>query len=236
MKLQENHRAMNAFLNATRQISNTWNGLENTPKLKRILNSIISKPKPAIVYSNWIGNGIEPLASMFDKKNIVYLKFTGGMSDTKKMKVVKDYNEGKIDVLLLSSSGGEGLDLKNTRQIHIMEPHWNEAKLSQVIGRGIRYKSHETLPLAQRQVTVFHWISTPLGTKDIGTDEYLYQIAEKKINEMKLFLETSIKYSVENSNRHKKTIKKMTNIKKSLKKTQFNRYAPLNMYNYISSV
>ena len=35
-----------------------------------------------------------------------------------------------------------------------------------------------------------------VGTKDIGTDEYLYQIAEKKINEMKLFLETSIKYSV----------------------------------------
>jgi len=27
--------------------------------------------------------------------------------------------------------------------IHILEPHWNKNKIEQVIGRGIRYKSHK---------------------------------------------------------------------------------------------
>ena len=222
--------AMNAFLNATRQISNTWDGNEDTPKLKKVLDYIVKNPKPALVYSNWIGNGIRPLSSMLQKKNINYLEFIGGMSDVKKKKVVSDYNQGKIDVLLLSSSGGEGLNLKNTRQIHIMEPHWNEAKISQVIGRGVRYKSHENLPLAERHVSVFHWISTPLGTTDMGTDEYLYQISEKKIEEMKLFLETAIKNSVENSKHNKKKTQKMSNLKKSLKKDLFK----LDMPSYLS--
>ena len=86
--------SMNAFLNATRQISNTWNGTENTPKLNKVLATLIKEPKPALVYSNWIGNGLKPLANMLEKKNIKYLEFTGGMSDIKK--VVTDYNQGKI--------------------------------------------------------------------------------------------------------------------------------------------
>ena len=158
---------------------------------------------------------------MFEKAKISHLEFTGGMTDHKKQAVVSDYNQGKIEVLLLSSSGGEGLDLKKTRQIHIMEPHWNEAKISQVIGRGIRYKSHQGLPLTQRKVSVYRWISTPLGTRELGTDEYLYQISEKKLEEMKLFLETAIKNSVENSGNKKETMKKLASLRKrekSLKK------------------
>ncbi len=206
--------AMNAFLNATRQISNTWNGKEDTPKLKKVLETILKGPKPSLVYSNWIGNGLRPLGSMLEKKNLKFLEFSGGMSDAKKRKVVNDYNSGKLDVLLLSSSGGEGLDLKNTRQIHIMEPHWNEAKISQVIGRGIRYKSHINLPISERKVSVYHWISTPLmkDKNEMGTDEYLYQIANQKIEDMRKFLETAIANSVE---------------KKKVKQN-------LNMYEYLS--
>ena len=42
------------------------------------------------------------------------------------------------------------------------------------------HKSHEDLPISKRQVKVVHWISTPLG-KDKGTDEYLYELSEKKL-------------------------------------------------------
>ena len=88
-----------------------------------------------------------------------------------------------IDVILLSSSGAEGLDLKNTRQIHIMEPHWNNAKINQVIGRGIRYKSHEKLNKKDRNVSVYYWVSEPELTKDKkGSDEYLYELSQNKID------------------------------------------------------
>ena len=197
--------SFNAFLNSTRQISNTYNGNTNTPKLKKVVEFISKNPKPVIVYSNWIENGIEPLSKMLESSNINHLKFIGGMSDSKKHIVVENYNNGEIDVLLLSSSGGEGLDLKKTRQIHILEPHWNDAKISQVIGRGIRYKSHEDLPVSERKVVVVHWISTPLG-EGKGTDEYLYELSDKKLKDMKSFLDTGIKYSIESN---KKTLKKL---------------------------
>lgn len=192
--------AFNAFLNLTRQISNTWKGSTDSPKLQQIIKYIKKGPKPCIVYSNWLQNGIEPIAKLLEKSKISYLEFTGSMNDTKKNNAVTNYNKGQIDVLLLSSSGGEGLDLKNTRQIHIMEPHWNIAKINQVIGRGVRYKSHISLPKNKQNVTVYYWISTPLNQKGkMGTDEYLYTLSENKKEEMELFLTTVKKKSIEKS-------------------------------------
>ena len=47
-----------------------------------------------------------------------------------------------IDMLLLSGAGAEGLDLKNIRSLHIMEPYWNYARIKQTIGRAVRRGSH----------------------------------------------------------------------------------------------
>ena len=75
--------------NDTRQISNTWDGQEDTPKLKQVMSQIMRGPKPALVYSNWIGNGLRPLGSMLGKNNVNYLEFTGGMTD--RQKIEKSY-------------------------------------------------------------------------------------------------------------------------------------------------
>jgi hypothetical protein len=47
-------------------------------------------------------------------------------------------------VLMGTAAAAEGLNLKNVRHIHILEPHWNPARHDQVIGRGIRLCSHAT--------------------------------------------------------------------------------------------
>jgi hypothetical protein len=62
-----------------------------------------------------------------------------------------------------------------------MEPHWNESKINQIIGRAIRYDSHKALPESDRNVTIIRWISVfgykiPFET----ADEYLVSIAIKK--------------------------------------------------------
>jgi hypothetical protein len=62
-----------------------------------------------------------------------------------------------------------------------MELHWNESKINQIIGRAIRYKSHESLKPADRTVQIVKWISVfgykiPFET----ADEYLLKIAERK--------------------------------------------------------
>ena len=104
--------------------------------------------------------------------------------------MVKDYNDNKLKALLLSSAGGEGLDLKGTRLIQLLEPHWNQEKLKQVVGRGIRYKSHADLPENERDVRVQRFLATRspqgfferLGIKKpgYGVDQYLDEMGVRK--------------------------------------------------------
>ncbi len=161
---------LNAFVNAVRQISNTTRAFApaatpQEPKIEtayqRLRDTIQKNPEArAVVYSNYLQSGIEPYKTRLDKAGISYGEFTGEMPKKQRDQLVRDYNSGKTKVLLLSSAGGEGLDLKGTRLIQILEPHWNAEKLKQVEGRGIRYRSHAHLPAEQRNVTVENYLST----------------------------------------------------------------------------
>ena len=175
------NRKKNAFLSATRQLSNTIDGKVDMPKITEIYKKIVSYGYPAVVYSNFLKNGVMPIAKKLNQNNISFKLITGETSLENIKDIVDLYNKGQIQVLLLSSTGSESLDLKNTQQIHVMEPHWNEAKIKQVIGRAIRYKSHSSLKKDKRNVKVFRWVSTfPLQYKHKSADEYLTDVSKKK--------------------------------------------------------
>lgn len=63
-----------------------------------------------------------------------------------------------IELLMITSSGAEGIDLKNVRYVHIMEPYWHAVRISQVIGRGRRIKSHEYLPEEYQDIKVYMYV------------------------------------------------------------------------------
>lgn len=171
----------NSFLTATRQLSNTVKDDPESPKIKAIFAKIKEGPYPIVVYSNFLKNGIYTLAILLEKNNINYKTITGLTTHDKLNLIVNNYNDGVYKVLLLSSAGSESLDLKNTRQIHIMETHWNMSKIQQVIGRAIRYKSHANLPVKDRHVDIYHWISIfPPHIKNMTADQYLLHISEIK--------------------------------------------------------
>jgi hypothetical protein len=65
-----------------------------------------------------------------------------------------------IKVLMITSAGSEGINLRNTRYVHIMEPYWHPVRLEQVIGRARRICSHQGLPLELRTVDVFIYLMT----------------------------------------------------------------------------
>lgn len=174
-------RKVNNFLNVTRQLSNTLENSSDFPKIIAIWEYIKKSPKPIIVYSNYLANGILPLTVHLDKNKLSYALYYGEQTEEKRNKIIDNYNNRKIDVLLITSAGSESLDLKNTRSIHIMEPHWNESKINQIIGRAIRYDSHKALPESERTVEIVRWISIfgfkiPYET----ADEYLVKIAQQK--------------------------------------------------------
>jgi superfamily II DNA or RNA helicase len=99
-----------------------------------------------------------------------------------------------IKILLITEAGAEGITVKNVRQLHIMEPYWNEVLVRQVIGRAKRMYSHAALPEDERDVTVFRYemtftpeqlkfISRKLGwggDENFTTDEIIAMIAERK--------------------------------------------------------
>lgn len=176
-----NKRKRNFFLNATRQLSNTIKGNPNFPKIREIYDTLISGNFPAIVYSNFLKNGVYCISSLLEKNGYTYKIITGNTNVAKLNYIVNKYNNGELQVLLMSSAGSESLDLKNTRQVHIMEPHWNEAKITQVIGRAARYKSHVTLPEDDRNIIIYRWISTfPKPIVNISADRYLIDLSKKK--------------------------------------------------------
>ena len=74
-------------------------------------------------------------------------------------KKTTDNNYGEIiRVLMITSSGAEGITLKNTRFVHIMEPYWHPVRIEQVIGRARRICSHQNLPEKDRTVKVFIYL------------------------------------------------------------------------------
>jgi hypothetical protein len=97
-----------------------------------------------------------------------------------------------VKLAMITQSGAEGISLKHVREVHILEPYWNEIRINQVIGRAVRAESHKELPPPERNVQVYRYMAkiTPkqvkasktLQNKDDGksTDEHIYGIAERK--------------------------------------------------------
>uniref|UniRef100_A0A6C0DG76 Helicase ATP-binding domain-containing protein n=1 Tax=viral metagenome TaxID=1070528 RepID=A0A6C0DG76_9ZZZZ len=75
--------------------------------------------------------------------------------------IANNNNIGEIiKVLMITASGSEGINLRNTRYVHIMEPYWHPARLDQVIGRARRICSHKDLPEKLQTVEVFVYLMT----------------------------------------------------------------------------
>jgi hypothetical protein len=108
-----------------------------------------------------------------------------------------------IKVFMITSSGSEGINLRNTRYVHLMDPYWHPVRSEQVIGRARRICSHKDLPVALQTVEVFVYLmifseaqlkseeATELKRKDLSksvpkvpitSDQYLYEISEIKAN------------------------------------------------------
>jgi SNF2 family DNA or RNA helicase len=214
------------FYNGVRRASNNLDDA-SSPKVVWIMKKINESEKKDkfVIFSHFLEAGLRLLMKELDKKKISYKHIDGSMSKKKREEIVEEYNNNKIKVLLISKAGGEGLDLKATRNIIIMEPSWNEATHKQVIGRAIRYKSHEGVPKKDRKVDVYRlYLVKPaeelvmdqliseealeegnygeiIGSNDmLSVDFYLRNFVMNKQKRIDQFLESLIDLSIENKN------------------------------------
>lgn len=137
------------------------------------LDSLTMKPR----------SQLEPGANFRQAK---YVMITGdksfspqNMADIKQVTSPDNKNGEIVKVVLISKAGSEGLDFKNIRQVHILEPWYNMNRIEQIIGRGVRNMSHCSLPFAQRNVEIYMH-GTLMESEEEAVDLYVYRLAERK--------------------------------------------------------
>ena len=131
--------------------------------------AIIAKVLTRAGYINWEdASAAKAFLDVAEKKSApskVFAVVTGELDIAERARIIDEFNSKdnmygeKIALLLVNKIAAEGLDLKGVRHIHILEPFWNYSRIEQVIGRGVRYKSHERYPENERNVQPYFYLS-----------------------------------------------------------------------------
>jgi len=225
----------NIYIPSTQDLT-LYNFEKYSPKIVQIFNNIKNNHKNQIslVYSNFIESGLIPFSKYLElngysdynndngNNKLKYAIFSGQQTAEERENIIKIVNSSdnikgeNITILLISKSGAEGLDLKNVRSVHIMEPYWNYSLIEQIIARAVRYKSHELLKKEDQNVQTYIYLSD-------YNKEYLKKEKEKikeSINIHKQKAKTKIQNKIEYTtdiNIFKNAIKNQDLIQKFLK-------------------
>jgi superfamily II DNA or RNA helicase len=150
----------------------------DAPKLTKIYNIInkLHNNQLGVIYSSFIQAGLVPMVTILEKhgyqiytsndsSSLKYALFTGSIEIDERNKILDIYNSKEnshgelISLLLISSTGTTGLNLRRVRHLHIIEPTWSYSTTQQIIGRAVRYNSHVDLPEDEQNVKIYQYIS-----------------------------------------------------------------------------
>lgn len=225
LRLFGNADHLEAFHNGLRRGVNNLED-RNSRKIQWVIEKIVdsgTENSPSLVFSHFLDAGNRIIAATLTELGIPFAFINGTVTMKEREDIVKDYNSGKLQVLLLSKAGGEGLDLKNTQNIIILEPSWNISSQEQVVGRGVRYKSHADLPAKKRVVNVYYLYHLknddlklsnkikdylkrddpeeipPVDTDDNSIDLVMRTFIARKQQTIDKHLKTLISHSIENN-------------------------------------
>ena len=95
-----------------------------------------------------------------------------------------NFNGKQVKVVLISKAASEGIDLKNIRQVHILEPWYTMSRIEQIIGRAVRSFSHQKLPFEERNVEIFLHGTILKDKETEAADLYIYRLAEYKARQI----------------------------------------------------
>lgn len=206
IEMNQSKSQFSSYRIKSRQVSNVFieeNGIDYahiekySTKLSKLWENIQKHSnKLGVIYSEFLKYGLEAVAGLLEhngyskyeldkpnEKGLKYVLYTGSIHADDREKILKVFNQPEnkdgsiIQLILLSSSGAEGLSLKNIRHLHMLEQYWNWSRSHQVIARGVRYMSHSMLPPEDQNVQVYLYLS-------IFNDNHLIS-EHKRINELK---------------------------------------------------
>jgi len=112
-------------------------------------------------------------------------KIMGGTTISKLINIINNPSNiygNDIKVILMTPVAGEGLNIFNVREIHLLEAWYHFNRIDQIIGRGIRNCSHKRLPINERNVTVFMHCAIENYEKETA-DVHAYRISSRKLHQ-----------------------------------------------------
>lgn len=197
------------FWNILRRAVNCQlDNVKENPKIewctKHILHAVETKQK-TLIYSNWKDAGINIIQEKCKQLNITYVRVVGDMTDMERYQAMQTFNnDNTCYVMLITRAGSEGLDLKGTRSVVLLESNWHAACEEQIIGRAIRQGSHAHLPEEDRNVKIYRLMMVkPSSYQEVDTfpktvDQAMYDLAyHRKQPVMELFYEKLHACSIE---------------------------------------
>jgi len=187
-------------------LNNTNLSMENLMKYSIKFYSIINKIRATsgtvFIYSNFKEyGGIRSLARVLEAHGYSdYLKYGSGRkrfaimsseTNSRQREEIRDvFNRidnatGKqIKIILGTPSIKEGISFKNLSQLHILDPYWNYSRLSQVMGRGVRFCSHREMPEEKRFVKIYIYLAVhPLESSTVDQRIMKLALDKKKLIE-----------------------------------------------------
>lgn len=137
--------------------------------------------------------------SSSESKTLIHL-FNGELESVpEELRAFVKKSRPDFRILFVTQSGAEGINLKEVRQVIITEPHWNEIRVQQVIGRAARVDSHSKLNKKDRVVDVYRFLMEVPKEQDnftirnvdknLSTDQIVFAGAKDKMTLVNAFLE-----------------------------------------------
>lgn len=182
---------------------------EYAPKIKTILDCVQNAKGIVFIYSQYYYSGIFPLAMALEhigfsrygstkplcqnarsvtksKQRASYIIISRDKElspdndrEIAEAKARANKEGDEIKVIIVSKVGTEGIDFKNIREVHILEPWFNLNRTEQIIGRAVRTCSHIDLPPEERNVTIYLH-ACQYSDKEESIDIKTYRVAERK--------------------------------------------------------
>ena len=146
-------------------------------------------------------SGVQIIKTLLKKCGITCKIFSGDLDDIERTSLLNRFNSEenrngeKIQVVLVTGAGTEGITLLEVNNVHILESSISEKKTEQAIGRAVRYKSHSKMPKERRYVNVWrYWSVSPNGDELI--DENLYNNSKSIVDRVDKFTDVLVNNSI----------------------------------------
>ena len=171
-------------------------------KFAKVIETIHNSKGPVIVYSNYVEMGARLFAMTLeesgfrpaqggqtllktpttpkDAKAGFYCLLTSEVSDPETESLLalarssENKDGSKVRVVIATRRISEGVNFRFIRQLHVLDPWWNNSRIEQVVGRALRTCSHALLPFPDQNCTVYlHIVRTDKQRECF--DEYTYR-------------------------------------------------------------